>query len=188
MHFTYSEEPDATSLQQGDILKRTPDVDSILKSVHPHYHHKTDYNFFIILTQSCDLVRRNGRTCKSRYITIAAVRSLELAVNRYAASLQYDDVEAALGFCPDDRKDKLRQFVERLLNNNEDNYFYLKAEPARGLSEDHCAFLQLSIALKSELHYDTLLAAKSLQLSESFQHKLGYLVGTSYSRVGTEDW
>ena len=75
-----------------------------------------------------------------------------------------------------------------LLNNNQDRYFFLQRRPGSGLEEDHCAFLQLSIALKTELHYETLLAAKILQLSESFQHKLGHLVGTMYSRVGTEDW
>jgi hypothetical protein len=186
MHFTYSEEMDAASLQQGDVLKRTLGIDAILEAVHPHYQ-KPDYGFFIVLTQSCDLIRRQGAS-SSRYITIAAVRPLGLAVDRYAASLQYDDVEARLGFCSDDRKEKLRQFVERLLNNNEENYFYLRAEPSQGLDEDSCAFLQLSIALKAELHYDTLLAAKILQLVDSFQHKLGYLVGSSYSRVGTEDW
>lgn len=44
------------------------------------------------------------------------------------------------------------------------------------------------IPLKSDLHYDKLLAGKILQLKESFQHKLGYLVGHAYSRVGTEDF
>ena len=80
------------------------------------------------------------------------------------------------------------QFVERLLNNNQEDYFFLQLEPGSGLGQDHCAILQLSIALKAELHYETLLDAKILQLSESFQHKLGHLVGTMYSRVGTEDW
>ena len=80
------------------------------------------------------------------------------------------------------------QLAERLLNNNQAGYFFLQREPGSGFEEDHCAFLQLSIALKAELHYETLLASKILQLSESFQHKLGHLVGTMYSRVGTEDW
>ena len=56
------------------------------------------------------------------------------------------------------------------------------------MNEDYCAFLHLSIAVKAELHYDTLKAARVLQLTDSFQHKLGYLVGSMYSRVGTEDW
>ena len=38
------------------------------------------------------------------------------------------------------------------------------------------------------MHYETLFSARALQLTDSFQHKLGYLVGNLYSRIGTEDW
>jgi hypothetical protein len=43
------------------------------------------------------------------------------------------------------------------------------------------------VALKA-LHYDKLLAAKIAQLKEPFQAKLGSLIGTMYSRVGTTEW
>ena len=79
-------------------------------------------------------------------------------------------------------------FIERLLNNNESLYFYLHREPSKGVSEDQCAFLHLSIALKADLHYEMLLNAKCLQLKETFQHKLGASVGQLYSRIATEDW
>lgn len=181
-------EGDRESLQQGDVIRRSPGVEAVLREVHPHYFNKPDYRFFIVLTQSCDLARRAGQPSAARYVTVAAVRPLSLAIERYIAQQQFDELESRLGFASEDRKEKLRQFVERVMNNNEDSYFFLRAEPTHGLDEDHCAFLQLSIALKADLHYDTLLAAKILQLQEPFQHKLGYLVGTSYSRVGTEDW
>jgi hypothetical protein len=188
MHFTYAEAVDCNSLSQGDVLRRTPGVEALLREVHPHYFEKPDYPYFIVLTQSCDLVRRSGRPCSSRYITIAAVRPLTLAIRRELASYQYDAVEQLLGFCSSAHKAKAAQFVERLLNNNEPPYFFLEREPSVEFSEEACAFLRLSIAVKAELHYDTLLDAKILQLKESFQHKLGYLVGNLYSRVGTQDW
>ena len=50
------------------------------------------------------------------------------------------------------------------------------------------AYLKVSIALKSELHYDACLDAKRLELSDEFKAKLGWLVGELYSRVGTTDW
>jgi hypothetical protein len=75
-----------------------------------------------------------------------------------------------------------------LYNNNESNYFFLYREPHLGLDGDYCIFLQLPISVKAEGDYDTLLEGKFLQLEVSFQHKLGYLVGTLYSRIGTEDW
>ena len=165
-------------------MRRTPALEQVLRTVHPHYHGKPDYPYFIVLTQSCDLVRRDGTNCASRYITIAAVRPLQLAVERYLDSLLYNDVERHFGLCDDSRKAKLRQFSERLLNNNEDAYFFLRREPSAGLVGDHCAFLPLSVALKAELHYEVLLEAKILQLKETFQHKLGYLVGKLYSRSG----
>ena len=186
-HFTYAS-PNHAQLNQGDVLKRTPEVETILREVHPHYYTRTDYPFFIILTQSCDLVRREGRPCSSRYVTLAATRPLRLALEREVRRFQYNAIEKELGFCSRAQHAKMIQLAERLLNNNQEGYFFLQREPGSGLEEDHCAFLQLSIALKTELHYETLLRAKILQLSESFQHKLGHLVGTMYSRVGTEDW
>ena len=185
-HFTYAH-VDEAQLNQGDVLRRTPEVDAILHEVHSHYT-RPDYPFFLVLTQSCDLIRRDGRTCASRYVTLAAVRPLRLALEREVRRFQYEPIEKKLGICSRSQHQKMVQLAERLLNNNQEGYFFLQRELGSGFEEDHCAFLQLSIALKAELHYETLLAAKILQLSESFQHKLGHLVGTMYSRVGTEDW
>jgi hypothetical protein len=187
MHFTY-ESPTKDYLQQGDLIRRTDAVDSLLKEIHPHYHQSKNYQFFIILTQTCDLVKRVGQPCKSRYITIAAVRPLQLALSREIQKYQKSPIEQRLGFCSADSKYKVIQFMERLLNNNATDFFYLHREPSAQLTEDHCAFLHLSVAIKSELHYQTLVAARALSLTQSFQHKLGYLVGTLYSRIGTDDW
>lgn len=190
-HFTYADSFDSESLQQGDVLKRTPELDAILAEVHPHYHSSSSYKHFIVLTQTCDLVPRNigGKTCKSRYITIAAVRPLQLAVEREIERLmRLREFDYKLGVTDDKTRSSLKNFVERLLNNNEDDFFYLESDPPRGLPEDSCAFLHLSIALKSDLHYEPLLRSKALQLRVDFQHKLGYQVGKSYSRVATEDW
>jgi len=76
--------------------------------------------------------------------------------------------------------------MQRLLNNNEPGYFYLDAEGAE-LGVDCVALLNLSIAIKSDLHLRTCTAAKMLQLTDTFQAKLGWLVGQLYSRVGTQD-
>ena len=50
-----------------------------------------------------------------------------------------------------------------------------------------CAVLALPISFKKE-HYDTLLAAKVIGIEDSFQAKLGWLIGKLYSRVGTRDF
>jgi hypothetical protein len=55
------------------------------------------------------------------------------------------------------------------------------------LHEPCCAFLRLSIAIRSE-HYEKCLKAKFLELTEEFRAKLGWAVGNLFSRIGTRDW
>ncbi len=187
LHFTY-EAPTSPSLCQGDILKRMLDgLDRVLEDVHPHYL-KDDYRFFIVLTQSCDLELRDGETCSARYLTIAAVRPLDIAIQRELQKYQSSQFALRANVCRSSARTKLAQFIERLLNNNESKYFYLHECPQRELDECVCAFLHLSIALKAEKHYKTCLAARILSLREVFRAKLGESVGRLYSRVGTEDW
>jgi hypothetical protein len=139
MHFTYQTATfSSTELMQGDVLRRTRELNSLLETVHPHFFHSPKNLFFMVLTQSCDLVPRGAnRICKAPYIAIAPVRSLDLVVERQVA--QYRCIR------------------------------------------EH------SIAVKADLHLNTCTAAKMLQLTDTFQAKLGWLVGQMYSRVGTRD-
>ena len=73
IHFTYKSNPDMQSLCQGDILNPTEELMEVLKTVHPYFLNK-QYKYFMVLSQSCDLVRRNGKKCKTPYITLAAVK------------------------------------------------------------------------------------------------------------------
>ncbi len=195
MHITYAAELDRHSLQQGDVLQRTPAIDALLREVHPHYT-KDDYRYLMVLTQTCDLVPRLGvgdeKRCKARYVSVAAVRPFERVIAREIARYQRSPLERDHRLCDATHREKVEQFLARLLNNNEEEFFYLHpyqyAGVEAGLTEPHCAFLALSIAIKSDLHYSTCLDAKVLQLNDSFQHKLGWLVGKMYSRVGTADW
>lgn len=186
-HFTYSDiSEDNKHLKQGDIFKRTEALDAIISDVHKHYL-KSDYLYFIVLTQSCDLVRRKKDKCKSPYITIAAIRSLELLLSREIRKKQKTDLEIKANLLPEEHREDLYRFLERLFNNNEPEYFYLHENPS--INFRSCvAFLRLSIPIKSDLHYDTCLDARLLELHDNFKSKLGWLVGNMYSRVGTEDW
>lgn len=185
-HFTYDDRPDKRNLCQGDVIKITADVREIIKDVHPYYNNNKN-KFFMILTQSCDLVLRKGQ-CKSSYLTIATVRTIEDVLSREKYKFIFNVYDKDLGVGNKKTKTKYDQFIERLINNNDDQYFYLHKDEILGLNGDHCAILRLSIPLKSILHYQALLDGKIIQLKEPFQHKLGYLVGNTYNRVGTEDW
>ncbi len=184
-HFTYcsSFEPD---LHQGDLLDKIPGLREMLEKVHPHYL-KDDYQKFIVLTPSCGLVRRNGNPCNARYITLAAVRPLHLVIEREVEKYQ-DSFAKVAGACKTEVRSRVESFLATLLNNNDPRYFYLHKAPQFGLPNRACAFLHLSIALKTREHYEMCFAARKLSLKEVFRAKLGWLVGNIYSQVGTEDW
>jgi hypothetical protein len=91
LHFAYEEREYKTDLRQGDLIEKSGEFADVIKDVHPHYYHSEDYHFFLVLTQSCDLVRRKmsaGQVCKSLYITLAAVRPLATVLDREVEMLQ----------------------------------------------------------------------------------------------------
>ncbi len=186
MHFTYQEP--RGDLQQGDVLEINSQVKDILSKFYPYHASHRDYRYLMVLTHSCDLARHNTRPCKARYITLAAVRPLETVLSRELKKHQLSSVEIGGGLCSIDKRRWVEDFLAKLLNNNNPEYFYLAADVDCHLSEPCVAFLKLSVPVRSEDHYETCLAARIAQLEDIFQAKLGWLVGNMYSRVGTPDW
>ncbi len=184
-HYVYKQ-PDNRTLCQGDILQKTDELVAHLRDFHPYYADHRDYKYFMVLTQSCDLVRRGGKPCASQYITLAAVRPVEVALLREAAKRQEEWQREAKVISDKDR-DNLANFVKSLMDNNKERYFYVHTDVDLGIQENCCAFLQLAVSLKAE-HYEMCLAAKIGQLDEPFQAKLGFQVGHMYNRVGTTEW
>jgi hypothetical protein len=86
-------------------------------------------------------------------------------------------------------KEAARQFLERLVNQNESatGLFYLFPDVDAGITRDAVAVLRIAITLRSE-HYDVLVNSRVGALQHEFQAKLGWLVGNLYSRIGTRDW
>jgi hypothetical protein len=187
MHFTYAENLTKDELMQGDVLERTPALDKLLSEVHPYYFGKLKNQYFMVLTQSCDLVPRppSGET-KARYISLSPVRTLDHVIDLQMQVFRAS-VKAELPVISDKSKNRMSEFLQRLFNNNVPDYFLLAANGPR-LTSDYAVFLQLSIAIRADLHLQTCLDAKFLQLTQAFQAKLGWLVGQLYSRVGTTDW
>lgn len=184
-HFVY-DEPDSRQLCQGDVLQRTPDLVRLLNKYFPYYGAHQRYVHFMVLTQSCDLVRRDGKTCPASYITVAAIRPIADILLAEADRIQVERLKGTrvLGT---KARDKLTMFLESLMDNNKAGFFYLHTDVNVGISEPCCAVLQLAVSLRAE-HYETCLAAKSAQLKEPFQAKLGWLLGSMYSRVATTEW
>lgn len=187
VHFTYKKEIDKSSLCQGDLLEITDELRDVLRKVHPYFLN-VQYKYFMVLTQSCDLVRRDRSKCKTPYITLAAVKKFDEFFEGLLLKNEYAERINGLMFVDSKNWERAYQLLERLYNNTESDYFFLYKEDALGLSSSMIASLKVSIALKSEQHYEKCLSAKILELSDEFKAKLGWLVGNIYSRVGTTDW
>ena len=187
IHFTYKPNPDMQSLCQGDVFEITPELSVVLKEVHPYFLNE-QYKYFMVLSQSCDLVRRNGNNCKTPYITLAAVRSYSEFLEKILLKGKFAEKNKELLLMDDKHKERAYQLIERIYNNTEPEYFFLFKEEALEFQESMVAYLKVSIALKSDEHYDKCLSAKKIELTDEFKAKLGWLVGNMYSRVGTADW
>lgn len=187
LHFTYREcDAGNIFLKQGDILQKTPELLGLLQEVHPHYTNP-EYKYFQVVTQSCDLVRKNY-TCKSRYITLAAVRTLDDMIDRFIEENVPSVIIDGVYYCSENHRSKVTEFLRKLFNNNQKEYFFLQKSPTHGIEEHCCTLLYLTIAIRAYEHYDLCLNAKCLELVDNFQSKLGWLVGNLYSRVGTDDY
>lgn len=184
-HWSYKPGVLRDVLEQGDVLRPTDELLALLNQYHPYYATHPDNRFYLVLTQSCDLVRRQGR-CKARYIAIAPVRTLKKVIQREFESrlVQFDQIRA---FATTRVRADVERFLGHLFNNNDSSHFYLEAESAAGITEAMCGLLTLPISLKVE-HYKTFLDAKVIGIDDAFQAKLGWLQGQLYSRVGTRDF
>ncbi len=183
-HWTYKPVAADSDLQQGDILNPSTSLESLFKEVHPHFCN-AKYLAFMILTQTCDLVRRNGQ-CSARFINVAVIRSLADVLPSLLDTVCERVHDRTY---TDKTKNRGQDLLERILNQNEQrlSLFYLYPDGDVGIGEDAVAFLRVSVAFRSD-HYDQMLESRKGQLTSEFGAKLGWLVGSLYSRVGTQDW
>lgn len=185
--FAKDHEIDLKELQQGDLIIRDKTVQDVLSQAHQYYATAPSYTHFIVITQSCDLVRRGTRSPKAPYITVAAVRPFNILLDRFLRRHAFSpEAGEKYGLYDVSRREVSQQYLERLLNNEERGVFFIRGGSHPSVKEDLCAFLPLSVALKAD-HYDKLLAAKIAQLDDIFAAKLGWLVGNLYSRIATPD-
>jgi hypothetical protein len=174
----------AQELLQGDILERNELLAAAIGQAHQYYAFEAvDYTHFLVLTPTCELVRRDGR-CSSRYISLAAIRPLSLVFERQLRSYK-QSIKAPGVFCSSVKRPQAEQFAMRLLHNAEDGYLFLPGELFGEGEEDRCAFLKLSIAIRID-HYDVCLKAKIKQLAKDYSAKVGFLTANLYGQVATQ--
>lgn len=176
---------DRSSLCQGDVIHRSPPLADAISEAHEYYGRAQDYTHFVVLTQSCDLVRRDGRI-NAPYLTLAAARPIRIVISKFIESSINEIDNSGIRVIKSTTRRRLEQLLERLIHNTEDGLFYLPEDGCEAISEDLCVFLHLSIALRTD-HYPILLQNKIAEIDDIFRAKLGWLKGNIYSRVATPD-
>lgn len=187
-HFSYDDSLHFNNSQlfQGDVLERTDYLLEILREFYPYPHDNPDkYPYFLVLTQSCDLVPREGRY-NAEHITIAAVRHLRYFLTTEVQKLQ-TEVMLKAGVCFTESKQGLIEKLERLLSNELPPYFYIHHE-GTPLDGPHVAYLRITFPIDTYKHYEKCADAKILQLCPVFRAKLGWLTTLVFGRVATEDF
>lgn len=170
---------------QGDVIARTAEVVEKIRQAHQYYADAPHYSHFVVLTQSCDLVKRRDQF-NAPYITIAAAKPFKNTIEDFFSTHLKKLDGTDFSFQSSALLGRARQLLERHINNTEPEYFFLPKSGHPNLSEDLVVFLRLTIALRKD-HYDTLAGAKIAELADVFQAKLGWLKGNIYSRVATPD-
>lgn len=176
---------DPVTLMQGDLLKFTDSLNQLLKSSNSNSTNFDNINYLVVLTQSCDLVRRNGKA-KSRYITLAPVHDLAVAIKDRTHKLKDKSIDGKISICNSNDRSQTLQYVERLLSNSEKDYFCLPLECHDAFNVDYCISLNISVAIENTF-YEQCLEAKIGQMEDIYAAKLGWMTGHQFSRVATPD-
>lgn len=184
MHWTYRSFNPEDDLEQGDIIEPNAEMLALFQQVHPHFC-DPKYLTFIIVSQTCDLVRRSSG-CKARHLSLAVVRSISAVMPRLLDEYAIKGIE---GVYRKSRRRDTKLLLTRIINQNEQaaGIFYLHPDADAGIGEHAVAMLRVSIAVRAE-HYHLLCHARRGRLVSEFQMKLGWLTGNLYSRVATPDW
>ncbi len=183
-HWTYTPFEEENDLEQGDILKPSPELMELFADVH---HHFVDdkYVGFMIATQSCDLVLRGGEA-KAPYISLAVIRPLDNVIHKLIAKVSKP---IKPGVFLKSSKSGANELLSRIFNQNEQSIgvFFLHEDVDSGIAEPSVALLRVSVAFKSK-HYEVLRRARVGRLTAEFRAKLGWLLGNLYARPATRDW
>jgi len=172
-------------LLQGDIISRSGELVNVLRKVFPYFCDER-YIGFLVTTQSCDLVRRAGKPCRTRYITLAVIRELRLLLPELLEELCGTGVA---GVYKKESRYVAEQLLVRIINQNEQTrgLFYLHPDADVRIATPSAAMLRITFSLRRQ-HYELLTGARCGRVHGEFANKLGWLSGNLFSRVATPDW
>jgi len=182
-HWTYDSVQPAAELAQGDIIEPTPEFQSALREFHGGFI-DPKYVAFMVLTQSCDLVRRPRN--RGHPVNLCVVREMSSIARTLMGLFCGSEID---GVFVKECRNEGRMFLNRVINQNEQavGLFYLHPDADAGVTRPCVAMLRIAFALHSR-HHETIKNSRCGRLKPEFQAKLGWLVGNLSSRIATADW
>lgn len=183
----YDDKIDSGNLYQGDIVESSGEVFGLVKNALRDLakYDAESVRAFMIITQSCDLVVRDNHRRNTTHVALAPVTTLKDAVCDMVVPMLYRRVGR---YVSEDDRNGYNTQLNRILNNSNDNCFFLFGDQANGLGGHSCARLRVHLPLAEPNACEVLLRHKRGQLSGVFRAKLGSMLGSIYSRVGTPDF
>lgn len=148
----------------------------------------------IILSQSCDLVKREKKPfLKTPYITIALLEPIEkfieqkysqqaneLLQNHSLSHNKYTFINT------EGLKKNLYKNCQRLFGNRETFYFFVSLGTGK---KQRMFYINLVKSFPFKImHYDTFSQNSKYELKPGFANKLGYMLSYIYGRVGIPDY
>lgn len=165
MHPVYRVLEDRNSdLCQGDIIDAEL-LNPALKGHQDYMAQRPDFREFCVMTQTCDLVRKQD---PAEYITLAVIRLVTNVFER--SSSPKTPLERIVGY-----------------QQNKRNYFYLPVEPAAEIEAASVVDLRVTFALHF-MHYGQIVAARRIGMNELFAANLGWMTGYVFSRIAMPEW
>ena len=192
---------DKDTLKQGTIFSiRNIKFDSTnkkkklkFKDIYPEVKlHNITYG--IILSQSCDLVRREKEPpLKTPYILTALLEPIEKFIEqKYALQAdkllgKYSLSHRKLTFIDrENLRNHLRKNCQRLFDNRETFYFFVSLGAGKN---QRMFYVNLVKCFPFKImHYDTFIQNSKYELKPDFANKLGYMLSYIYGRVGIPDY
>jgi hypothetical protein len=181
-------EQDRQSLFQGDIIFIDDAIRSNLIALYQDRVKKAE--FAIVLTQSCDLVKRSdlGNQCKAQLIHMGILSIFDEYflddLSKYCEKGLFEDKVLIID---EGKAQKLQNSLEKLFNNNISDHFFIPEDSGKGLANHYVVDLRDQCLISYE-YFEDILGNKRCELEEIYRAKLGYMVSQLFSRIGTKDW
>jgi hypothetical protein len=168
----YREPPNNDLLGQGDILN-PESLRSILKGHQDYFADQPYFRRYMVLTQTCDLVRKREM---ADFIFLAVIRKL-------------DDVFGRRHVEDGPAQNRTFDLLRELYNHqpNKRGLFYLPENARYGIEEESVADLRVMFSVHKAI-YPRLLRARCGAITDIYAAQLGQIAGHMFNRIAIPEW